>query len=232
MENKDSLGAALGVRCVEWTDRVGTRHSLPPLSTLDLAETEIAFGPISTWAEEEKIGSDIWAATIWRSLRKENLSRTEIREKKWRMGVELAAELVPIGKESFVEKDAFGVDQTFHPLTLLDLTVIEAAFGKFKVWGVRRAHPIALLQRIMWLSLRKQGKTPEQVAAGQYALDEEDAGLLFHPSLAGSERFSKLLDAGLIAAVGDLWINLLSGGGIKIGVAENPPVAPPEEGAG
>lgn len=216
-----SLGEALGLRCVDWTDRLGVKHALPPLSIRDLVEIETEFGAISTWAEKESISARMWAAVIWRAMRRESLSRAEVKAAKWRVGPEVASELVAIGTGSFKAVDVYGEERTFNALTLRDLVDVEGAFGRFSEWGERSGHPAAFVQRLVWLSLRKEGKALEQIAAGDYSMTEDDAALSFHPAIAGSAPFAGIFNVEKIIEVSDLWNRLLGGSGVKIAPARS-----------
>jgi|GEM_PF-5193288 len=228
-EKPVGIAEALGRKCVEWTDRTGRRHSLPTLVFSDWAEIEDEFGPVDTWAQPKNACGRMWGAAIWRSMRREGLSRADVLAAKWTLRFEHACELVPVGTGTFEAEDAFGTVQTFHPLTLLDLVLAEKDFGPSVEWVP--PFPVRMVLRLVWLSLRKQGKPPELVATGDAAMTEKEASVLFPPQVASREEFARILDRDRISGVQKLWADLLAGSGIAVRAAAESQASDPQPAA-
>jgi len=92
-------------------------------------------------------------------------------------------------------KDRYGVEHVLSIPTLGDLAEIEREFGSFTALT---EPSIDVLLFLLFLSLRREGKTKEQLSAGEFACTLFDVGEMF--TLLDLENVRKALDIMMVKA--------------------------------
>ena len=89
----ETMAGALGRETVPWRDGAGVDHKLPPLTINDLIELEEEAGSLSEWATTG-VRVRSWRTVLWLSVRKEGLTREEVRARKFKVTQEDVGEMM------------------------------------------------------------------------------------------------------------------------------------------
>lgn len=221
-EEAKTIAAALGRDPVDYVDGEGRTHKLNPLTLGELMEIEGEFWPISEWSSRGSLRASLWAKTLWIALRRESLDRKEVRKRQWAVTFERASAACLLGDAEFEVTDAWGGKIRLAPLSLLDLIEVEKVAGPFSKWADLPL-ATATLVRILWLAIRKAGRTIDQCAAGDWGADpvkEEEVPELFDLSVSTGTSFSAIFSADKIASVAEVWGRLMGRSGVNMKAKE------------
>ena len=108
MGQSNGILEATGRKTFPFVDADGVRHEAPPFTVGDIADLTAFFGPLDSWGE--RFGDPSAAAVfLWHSLRKEGLSRAQIRAKTWAMTADDVADMFIVGDVGKVGEIVVGI---------------------------------------------------------------------------------------------------------------------------
>ena len=102
-EEKGAAGA-LARKVHKFTDCDGTEHAAPPLTLSDIADIEDEYGGFGNWGTMFLSPRAI-RTFLWCSLRKEGLTRAQVKAREWRWTREEVGEMFLMGDFVPDEKD-------------------------------------------------------------------------------------------------------------------------------
>lgn len=96
------ISRALGRKTFDFVDCDGANHRVPALTVADLADLEKELGPMADWGVRvrDQAGAALF---IWHALRKEGLTREQVRKREWKWTVADVADMFVLGDSTAIE---------------------------------------------------------------------------------------------------------------------------------